>query len=66
MPHHGCAAKIKARTCPCVAEMDKMKLNEKPNIEILKEPKGFIKGIELVSWWSFSNFGVAFALKALS
>lgn len=25
-----------------------MKLNEKPNIEILKEPKGFIKGIELI------------------
>ena len=24
-------------------------MNMKPNIEILKEPKGFIKGIELVS-----------------
>ena len=24
-------------------------MNKKPNIEILKEPKGFIKGIELVS-----------------
>ena len=26
-----------------------LKMNKKPNIEILKEPKGFIKGIELVS-----------------
>lgn len=26
-----------------------LKMNKKPNIDILKEPKGFIKGIELVS-----------------